>query len=123
MLRRPPGSTPTDTLFPCTALFRSLAGPPGGRPACAPRLCAPRDLRLGCCRAGGHAAARPRRHRSSGGRRAAPSARRLSCLLAIGRAHVRTPVTNAHLVCRLLLAKKNNNIQCPHIMRTILLLA
>src|SRR3546814_7608890 len=24
----------------------------------------------------------------------------------IGRAHVRTPVTNAHLVCRLLLAKK-----------------
>src|SRR3546814_1809978 len=26
----------------------------------------------------------------------------------IGRAHVRTPVTNAHLVCRLLLEKKNN---------------
>src|SRR3546814_3391905 len=25
----------------------------------------------------------------------------------IGRAHVRTPVTNAHLVCRLLLEKKN----------------
>src|SRR3546814_2122461 len=28
--------------------------------------------------------------------------------LKIGRAHVRTPVTNAHLVCRLLLDKKNN---------------
>src|SRR3546814_6908571 len=27
----------------------------------------------------------------------------------IGRAHVLTPVTNAHLVCRLLLEKKNNN--------------
>src|SRR3546814_2088850 len=27
----------------------------------------------------------------------------------IGRAHVRTPVTNAHLVCRLLLEKKQNN--------------
>src|SRR3546814_9575213 len=27
----------------------------------------------------------------------------------IGRAHVRTPVTNAHLVCRLLLEKKKNN--------------
>src|SRR3546814_2323064 len=27
----------------------------------------------------------------------------------IGRAHVRTPVTNAHIVCRLLLEKKNNN--------------
>src|SRR3546814_10216431 len=26
----------------------------------------------------------------------------------IGRAHVRTPVTNAHLVCRLLLEKKNS---------------
>src|SRR3546814_10650741 len=25
----------------------------------------------------------------------------------IGRAHVRTPVTNAHIVCRLLLVKKN----------------
>src|SRR3546814_7714289 len=29
-------------------------------------------------------------------------------LLQIGRAHVCTPVTNAHLVCRLLLEKKNN---------------
>src|SRR3546814_1364789 len=28
----------------------------------------------------------------------------------IGRAHVRTPVTNAHLVCRLLLEKKNTTI-------------
>src|SRR3546814_8704362 len=27
----------------------------------------------------------------------------------IGRAHVRTPVTNAHLVCRLLLEKKKTN--------------
>src|SRR3546814_8522662 len=29
-------------------------------------------------------------------------------LAKIRRAHVRTPVTNAHLVCRLLLAKKKN---------------
>src|SRR3546814_9540377 len=28
----------------------------------------------------------------------------------IGRAHVRTPVTNAHLVCRLLLEKKKNRV-------------
>src|SRR3546814_3931948 len=28
--------------------------------------------------------------------------------LQIGRAHVRTPVTNAHLLCRLLLGKKKN---------------
>src|SRR3546814_2337005 len=31
----------------------------------------------------------------------------------IGRAHVRTPVTNAQLVCRLLLATKNNSY-LPH---------
>src|SRR3546814_6811566 len=31
----------------------------------------------------------------------------------IGKAHVWTPVTNAHLVCRLLLEKKNNNLQKP----------
>src|SRR3546814_8066594 len=31
----------------------------------------------------------------------------------IGRAHVLTPVTNAHLVCRLLLEKKKYNIQDP----------
>src|SRR3546814_10395360 len=30
-------------------------------------------------------------------------------LLEIGRAHVRTPVTNAHIVCRLLLEKKKKN--------------
>src|SRR3546814_8693304 len=29
--------------------------------------------------------------------------------MEIGRAHVWTPVTNAHLVCRLLLEKKKNN--------------
>src|SRR3546814_6129576 len=29
-------------------------------------------------------------------------------ILEIGRAHVRTPVTNAHLVCRLLLVKKTH---------------
>src|SRR3546814_3792945 len=32
----------------------------------------------------------------------------------IGRAHVCTPVTNAHLVCRLLLEKKKNNSIVQH---------
>src|SRR3546814_1103513 len=40
----------------------------------------------------------------------------------IGRAHVSTPVTNAHLVCRLLLEKKknttNNLKQCNHTYHT-----
>src|SRR3546814_8752693 len=31
-----------------------------------------------------------------------------SALLQIGRAHVRTPITNAHLVCSILLEKKKN---------------
>src|SRR3546814_10529291 len=36
-------------------------------------------------------------------------------LTKIGRAHVRTPVTNAQLVCRLLLEKKNTALmQPPH---------
>src|SRR3546814_1355515 len=38
------------------------------------------------------------------GREPAPSA---AVIDKIGRAHVRTPVTNAHLVCHLLLEKKN----------------
>src|SRR3546814_5721108 len=32
----------------------------------------------------------------------------------IGRAHVGTPVTNAHLVCRLLLEKKKTTYTCTH---------
>src|SRR3546814_9139765 len=32
----------------------------------------------------------------------------------IGRAHVCTPVTNAHLVCRLLLEKNNNILDTPN---------
>src|SRR3546814_2496075 len=36
-------------------------------------------------------------------------AQRLDQLEEIGRAHVRTPVTNAHLVCRLLIEKKNKS--------------
>src|SRR3546814_3608313 len=36
----------------------------------------------------------------------------------IGRAHVCTPVTNAHLVCRLLLEKnKQSNVQIPDIAK------
>src|SRR3546814_4023030 len=34
----------------------------------------------------------------------------------IGRAHVRTPVTNAHLVCRLLLEKKKKQYIYTHIL-------
>src|SRR3546814_6980827 len=86
MLRRPPRSTRTDTLFPSTTLFRSTAGgsevpvEPGehaGQPiACSAHL--------------------PVERHADGTR---PNDEE------IGRAHVCTPVTNAHLVCRLLLEK------------------
>src|SRR3546814_8303599 len=91
MIRRPPRSTRTDALFPYATLFRSAdpalpaaaaaAGRGGGR-----LVAAPRGPLAGARRLGG----------ADPGRR----------LLQIGRAHVCTPVTNAHLVCRLLLEKK-----------------
>src|SRR3546814_3773475 len=80
MILRPPRSTRTDTLFPYTTLFRSRGDP-------APGAAGGRGRRPGAAR---------------GGRAGGPAPRR-----QIGRAHVWTPVTNAHLVCRLLLEKKN----------------
>src|SRR3546814_6859892 len=95
MKRRPPRSTRTDTPFPYPTLFRS------------------------------HGVWRQRgkhkqtgRSTSAGNRstteespmakfelieKVAPNA----IIKEIGRAHVRTPVTNAHLVCSLMLEKKN----------------
>src|SRR3546814_9025820 len=75
MIRRPPRSTRTDTLFPYTTLFRSFKSfrwP--GLMSLSPTTRSPRLLRS-------------RTDRKS---------TRLN------------PVTNAHLVCRLLLEKKNN---------------
>src|SRR3546814_3469998 len=51
-----------------------------------------------------------------GAKMASPGMTVLAARLAtaeIGRAHVRTPVTNAHLVSRLLLAKKQYNLYHP----------
>src|SRR3546814_4105724 len=113
MIRRPPGSIRNDTLCPYTTLFRS----PGDRRAGA---AGPVDeLRVTV----GHHRLR-QRARDPDLHGAAPAADgcRASHLRAgrgwprdhlsvpaaeIGRAHVCTPVTNAHLVCRLLLEKKN----------------
>src|SRR3546814_5178535 len=87
MIRRPPRSTRTDTLFPYTTLFRSHGRDAPARPF-------PPDTH---CRV---AVRRPTD---------APRTAREK----IGRAHVCTPVTNAHLVCRPLLEKKN-----PHSPQT-----
>src|SRR3546814_5688712 len=87
MIRRPPRSTRTDTLFPYTTLFRSHDCPGNAH------LAARRSLdRVRRCQPepGPHYDSRCRGDRKS---------TRLNS------------VTNAHLVCRLLLEKKNNNIQ------------
>src|SRR3546814_7390070 len=79
MIRRPPRSTRTDTLFPYTTLFRSN------------EMChCDRQRRLWV---------RNSTNRTDLGDSTTSGAQ-------IGRAHVWTPVTNAHLVCRLLLEKK-----------------
>src|SRR3546814_3671062 len=75
MIRRPPRSTRTDTLFPYTTLFRSILDLPGAYSlrARSPDEAVTRAVVLG------------RRSEE----------------------HTSEPVTNAHLVCRLLLEKKN----------------
>src|SRR3546814_7199732 len=88
MIRRPPRSTRTDTLFPYTTLFRS------GRSR---GWCARRPYNGGTYRT---ASARRR-----GRNRDRKSTRR-------------TPVTNAHLVCRLLLEKKKKIIKKHYIHKT-----
>src|SRR3546814_3262205 len=56
MIRRPPSSTPTDTLFPYTTLFRSRGAGPAARGVggAGGRLCQlqPRELRARCEAAG-----------------------------------------------------------------------
>src|SRR3546814_1260573 len=124
MIRRPPRSTRTDTLFPYTTLFRSQLTPD--------------DIRLVPIRTIGHGSGR-QRGRGMGAepdvlvggidreeilpetlaaaflaRAATVRARTGQLLIAegsteIGRAHVCTPVTTAHIVCRLHLDKNTTN--------------
>src|SRR3546814_8339492 len=116
MIRRPPRSTTTDTLFPYTTLFRSVNH---AARRCAGAFKRSHDLvergrgggdqegRAACPRGGVLDSAR----NESGPRRSAQ----------IGRAHVCTPVTNAHLVCRLLPEKKTvqNTIKIYSSMHTL----
>src|SRR3546814_2011167 len=112
MIRRPPSATRTDTLFPYTTLFRAVglvadcwqAGIGYTEFEFLPSQRCVAD----CWQAGiGYTASA----------RASVSPPVADCWQAgigytssmigkIGRAHVWTPVTNAHLVCRLLLDKK-----------------
>src|SRR3546814_4185925 len=109
MIRRPPRSTRTDTLFPSTTRIRSQA-----RPVAAD------DLDGGALRGGQQrAAGAPLIAVDLAGdqglerQRVALELHQLQVEAKIGRAHVCTPVTNAHLVCRLLLAKNKSATAPP----------
>src|SRR3546814_9044524 len=131
MSRRPPRSTLTDTLFPYTTLFRSnrpanVSGPGRGQvrlygigratDVAAHARCLDCLHHAACTsctrkhRGGAHARRHPAVLRKRADRAAQAVARVRRALpedrIDIGRAHVCTPVTNAHLVCRLLLEKK-----------------
>src|SRR3546814_1238776 len=83
MIRRPPRSTRTDTLLPYTTLFRSWNS-------------------AGVVR--GNDAVEGNRRRAAGDQVGDDAG---GAMRQIGRAHVCTPVTNAQLVCSLLLAITN----------------
>src|SRR3546814_4475872 len=111
IIRRPPRSSLTDTLVPYTTLFRSASHPSGARPVQPVRKRLPRS---GCCSAENRTPAGAKRcrytHRPTPAgtvagvpeRRKGPGSPRKR-----SEEHTSEPVTNAHLVCRLLLEKKN----------------
>src|SRR3546814_9693821 len=120
MIRRPPRSTRSDTPFPYTTLFRSILWVTGGSQGHenavqtyrrrSATLCRPED-RLGL-RATVEPTARACLHHAVGlslghGRQIKLTDEGVR--QEIGRAHVCTPVPNAHLVCRLLIEIKNKS--------------
>src|SRR3546814_5914043 len=91
MIRRPPRSTRTDTLFPYTTLFRSHL-----------HCMTPGDRRSGVQK--GEIFGRAPDHPFDE--------------VEDRKSTRRTPVTNAHLVCRLLLEKKKNYIDNSSLLHT-----
>src|SRR3546814_5896936 len=80
-MRRPPSSTRADTLFPYSTPFRSYRGYT-------------------------HSSCISINHVVCHGIPSSKTLKKGDIVNEIGSAHVRTPITNAHLVCRLLLDKK-----------------
>src|SRR3546814_5779251 len=126
MLRRPPRSTRTDTLFPYTTLVRS---PAGSRPSAAPdryAILPPGIPTLSRLRRRAFVdlgydvtvtPLQPAHHQAQPSKMAfqksqadmwAFRSRGQGRRKQIGRAHDCTPVTNGHLVCRLLLEKQKH---------------
>src|SRR3546814_14362956 len=93
LIRRPPRSTLTDALFPYTTLFRSVDELTKFKNSQSIRFKAMKQVLTTFGRRWGLTGSL--------------AANGLEDLFGqIGRAHVCTPVTNAHIVCRLLLEKK-----------------
>src|SRR3546814_6127949 len=124
MRRRPPRSTRTDTLFPYTTLFRSAAWPASiVRRSSLRRLPVALDLLgqapfmdFGRTVIDAEGADFPQRLLDDDVAGHARPAHHLAAAVGeIGRAHVSPPVTNAHLVCSLLLEKKETSNQITHI--------
>src|SRR3546814_8210010 len=110
MIRRPPRSTRTDTLFPYTTLSRSpeLIVDDGGDATLLIHKGV--DMENGdpwVDQPGANHEEQVIKNLLKRTRSDRPGFWK-TVAKEIGRAHVRTPVTNAHLVCRLLLAKKKN---------------
>src|SRR3546814_7808877 len=125
MIRRPPRSTRTDTLFPYPTLCRSAEQRDrvrirrSRRSACAVSPASAQWQETSVARAhGGHR--RAHRKRSAVSSVARRSGRRLH-EGEIGRAHVRTTVTNAHLGCRLLLTKKKSKLTHRQVTNTTII--
>src|SRR3546814_6871313 len=106
MIRRPPRSTRTDTLLPYTTLFRSIHQPAHRSDSIGQRHHAVRHAARSTSAHG--RGARIVRHHTTPFPGAGKYRGAHRCNAPeIGRAQVCTPVTNAHLVCRLLLETKN----------------
>src|SRR3546814_2602003 len=143
MSRQPPRSTLSDTLFPYTTLFRSTStsGKASRRDQGSSSGPAIANSAVPWLRYSVTSAPVPRRNCSCKPGKACDSSRSIvvkgpsetvretatargaaSPSLKIGRAHVGTPVTNAHLVCRLLLETNTytnpQHIYSQHLLHT-----
>src|SRR3546814_5222091 len=117
MVRRPPRSTRTDTLFPYTTLCRSARLRP--RRASAVTPAAPQLIRASASALGLMSVMTMRAPGQISAATIAPTPATVPISTIqphaeIGRAHVCTPVTNAHLVCRLLLDKQTTHTTEHH---------
>src|SRR3546814_10654941 len=110
MRRRPPRSTRTYTLFPYTTLFRTCIH------ASVAQLAEQRSPKPQVVGSSPTWRATCGSYAKRGSSRTNPPTGQSGNFVnsrEIGRAHVSTPVTNAHLVCRLLLENKTQSTNRP----------